>query len=62
MSIHDLRQNLTVPGAHELTMAYKDGGVTEVYIIGDVRAEVPGGAGQDQIQAALEAAIAAKQP
>lgn len=57
MGIYELRRDLNIPGAHELVMQYADGGKSEIFIMGDIRAKVPGGAGQDEIAAALQAAI-----
>lgn len=63
MGISDLRRDLChIPGTHELIMQYEDGGATEVYSMGDVRAPVPCGSGQAEIAAALTAAAQAIAP
>jgi hypothetical protein len=54
LSIQTLREEFKdIPGAHELTMSYEDGGKIEVFTIGDKQARVPAMSSHDQIKRAL---------
>lgn len=54
MGIYQLREQLKhLPGAQDLTMQNGNGGKTEIYIMGDVRVELPAGSSQSAIEAAL---------
>lgn len=58
MGIADLKEHHKhIRGIDGLSMQYGDGGKTEIYVMGDVRVELPNGATTDQIGAALLNAV-----
>lgn len=58
MGIADLRQqHAHIPGIQGLTMQNGNGGKTEIYVMGDVRVELPTGSSSDSIGTALQNAM-----
>lgn len=54
MGIADLKeQHKTIPGIDKLAMHYGEGGKTEIYVMGDVKVELPSGSTADKIGQAL---------